>query len=193
MKRLSILIAEDQSLTRMDLKEMLETAGHFVCADTNNGQKAVELARQLNPDLALVDIKMPGMDGLEVAQAMHSLNIPVIILTAYSQQNFINRAEKVHVFNYLVKPVSERDLLPAVQITFSRWKEMQEIRDKLQNARNSLEMQKIIAHARSWLAREKGVSEYDAHNWLVKTAMDRRITVAQLATQIIKKSKKHQN
>lgn len=190
MKCLSILIAEDQSLTRMDLKEMLESAGHIVCAHTNNGQKAVELARQLSPDLALLDIKMPGLDGLEVARAMHSLNIPVIILTAYSQENFINRAEKVHVYTYLVKPISERDLLPAVQITYSRWKDMQLMREKLQDVQNTLESQKVIAHARARLANENSISEYEAHNRLVKTAMNRRITLIELANEIVKKSKK---
>ncbi|MHB8170100.1 MAG: ANTAR domain-containing response regulator [Thermincolia bacterium] len=189
MKSLSILIAEDQSLTRMDLKEMLETAGHLVCANTNNGLKAVELAKQLNPDLALLDIKMPGMDGLDVAKVMHSLNIPVIILTAYSQPNFINRAEKVHVANYLVKPITERDLLPAVQITYAQWKEMQSVREQLQNVQNTLESQKIIAHARLWLAKEDNISEYEAHVKLIKTAMNRRITLIELANELLKISK----
>jgi len=187
MKSLSILIAEDQTLTRMDLKEMLEAAGHYVCANTNNGLQAVELARQLNPDLAILDIKMPGLDGLEVAKVMHSLNIPVIILTAYSQQNFINRAEKVHVANYLVKPITERDLLPAVQITYSQWKEMQSVREKLQNVQNTLESQKIIARARTWLAKENNISEYEAHKQLIKTAMNRRMTLIELANEVIKK------
>jgi response regulator NasT len=185
MERLSILIAEDQSLTRMDLKEMLETAGHFVCANTNNGQKAIELAKQLNPDLALLDIKMPGLDGLEVAKVMHSLNIPVIILTAYSQENFINRAEKVHVLNYLVKPITEHNLLPAVQITYSRWKDIKSMRKKLENTQNTLKYQKVIAHARTWLAKDNNISEYEAHDQLIRMAMNRRITLIQLANEII--------
>lgn len=189
MKSLSILIAEDQSLTRMDIKEMLEAAGHFVCANTNNGLEAMELAKQLNPDLAILDIKMPGLDGLEVAKAMHSLNIPVIILTAYSQQNFVDRATKVHVANYLVKPITERDMLPAVQITYSQWEEMQSVRKQLQNVQNTLESQKTIAHARSWLAKEYNISEYDAHAKLIKTAMNRRITLIELANEVIKNKK----
>lgn len=189
MKSLSILLAEDQALIRMDLKEMLEAAGHYVCANTNNGLKAVELAKQLSPDLTILDIKMPGLDGLEAAHVMHSLNIPVIILTAYSQPNFINRAEKVHVYNYLVKPIAEKDLLPAVQIAYSRWKAMQDVQEKLEHAKNSLESQKKIALARSLLAKEMRISEYEAHDHLVKTAMNSRQTLAEVAQEVITRSR----
>ena len=189
MKTISILIAEDQTLTRMDLREMLEGAGYVVCADTNNGLKAVELAKQLMPDLAIVDIKMPGLDGLEVAKIFHDMNIPVIILTAYSQQNFINRAEKVYVYNYLVKPVAERDLLPAIQITYSRWKEMQSVQTELKNMENKLKEEKTISHAKAVLAKQKKISEFDAHKELIQLAMNQRISLIECAQRIIAKEK----
>ncbi|MDD2497969.1 MAG: response regulator [Desulfitobacteriaceae bacterium] len=189
MKTLSILIAEDQALTRMDLKEMLEGAGYVVCADTNNGAKAVELAKQLMPDLAILDIKMPGLDGLEVARILHSMNIPVIILTAYSQMNFINRAEKVYVYNYLVKPIREKDLLPAIRIAYSRWKEMQDMQIELKNMEKKLRQEKLISRAKSIIAKEKNISEFDAHKYLIQRAMNHRITLIDCAQQIISKEK----
>lgn len=185
MKTLSILIAEDQTLTRMDLKEMLEGAGYVVCADTNNGLKAVELAKQLRPDLAILDIKMPGLDGLDVASVFHAMNIPVIILTAYSQVSFVNRAEKTYVYNYLVKPITERDLLPAIQITYSRWKELQNVQTELKNMEKRLLEEKVISHAKAIIAKNNGSSEYDAHKLLIKNAMNQRITLSECAEKII--------
>jgi response regulator NasT len=138
----------------MDLKEMLEGAGYYVCGEANNGTKAVELAKQLMPDIAILDIKMPGLDGLEVAKILHSMNIPVILLTAYSQQNFINRAEKVAVYSYLIKPITERELLPAVQLAYARWKEMQNVQQELKDTQNTLKYQKIIRRASQfWLSK----------------------------------------
>lgn len=190
MEKLSILIAEDEPLTRMDLKEMLEGAGYDVCGEANNGQKAIELAQQLMPDLAILDIKMPDLDGLDTAKALHSMNIPVIILTAYSQQNLINRAEKVNVYSYLIKPVTERELLPAVQLAYARWKEMQTVQKKLKHTEDKLKFQKIIAHARSILAAQNGISDYEAHQQLIKEAMNLRISLGERAVQIIRAAKK---
>lgn len=187
MNKISILIAEDEALIRMDLKEMLEAAGYIVCGEANNGQKAVELAEKLKPDLAILDVKMPGMNGLDAAKVMHKLNIPVILLTAYSQQNIVNRAEKVAVYGYLVKPVTERDLLPAVQIAYGRWKEVQFLQNQLEDTKGKLEGQKLISHARAILAKEYNISEYDAHKMLQKAAMDDRLSLIEKAKQIIAK------
>lgn len=189
MKKLSILIAEDEILTRLDLKEMLLAAGHLVCGETNNGQKAVELAKQVMPDLVILDIKMPGMDGIEVAKNMQMMNIPAILLTAYSQQNLISRAEKVSVYGYLVKPITERDLLPAVQIAYARWKEMQCMQQELKETQSKLKNQKILAHARAILAKQHGISEYEAHQLLVHEAMQQRVTLIEKAVQIVKHDK----
>lgn len=186
MSGLSILIVDDEALIRLDIKEMLQGAGHIVCGEANNGLKAVELAKSLTPDLAILDVLMPGLDGLEVAKILHSMNIPVILLTAYSQTKFINRAEKVSVYSYLVKPITERDLLPAIQIAYARWKEMQDVRSKLELTQQELQSQKLISRAKSILASCEGISEYDAHQLLIHRAMDLRITVVKLAAQIIK-------
>jgi Response regulator with putative antiterminator output domain len=185
MSVLSILIADDEALTRLDIKEMLQGAGHIVCGEAKNGAKAVELAKSLAPDLAILDVKMPDLDGLETAKIIHSMNIPVLLLTAYSQPNFINRAEKVNVYGYLVKPITERDLLPAVQIAYARWREMQDVRMKLETTQLELQSQKLIAHARAILAAREKVSNNEAHQLLIRQAMNRRITVVKLAAQIV--------
>lgn len=188
MSELSILIADDEALIRLDIKEMLQGAGHVVCGEANNGLKAVELAKLLTPDLAILDVMMPGLDGLEVAKILHSMNIPVLLLTAYSQSKFINRAEKVSVYGYLVKPITERDLLPAIQIAYARWKEMQDVRSKLETTQQELQSQKLISRAKAILASCEGISEYEAHQLLIHQAMDRRITVVKLAAQIVQKT-----
>ena len=185
MSELSILIADDEALIRLDIKEMLQGAGHIVCGEANNGPKAVELAKSFAPDLAILDVMMPGLDGLEVAKILHSMNIPVLLLTAYSQSKFINRAEKVSVYGYLVKPITERDLLPAIQIAYARWREMQAVRAKLENTQLELQSQKTIDRARSILAERNGISDYEAHQLLIHQAMDLRITVVKLAAQIV--------
>jgi len=188
MSELSILIADDEALIRLDIKEMLQGAGHVVCGEANNGLKAVELAKLLTPDLAILDVMMPGLDGLEVAKILHSMNIPVLLLTAYSQSKFINRAEKVSVYGYLVKPITERDLLPAIQIAYARWKEMQDVRSKLETTQQELQSQKLISRAKAILASCEGISEYEAHQLLIHQAMDLRITVVKLAAQIVQKT-----
>ena len=188
MSELSILIADDEALIRLDIKEMLQGAGHVVCGEANNGLKAVELAKLLTPDLAILDVMMPGLDGLEVAKILHSMNIPVLLLTAYSQSKFINRAEKVSVYGYLVKPITERDLLPAIQIAYARWKEMQDVRSKLETTQQELQSQKLISRAKAILACCEGISEYEAHQLLIHRAMNLRITVVNLAAQIVQKT-----
>ena len=190
MSELSILVADDEALIRLDIKEMLQGAGHIVCGEANNGLKAVELAKSLTPDLAILDVMMPGLDGLEVAKILHSMNIPVLLLTAYSQSKFINRAEKVSVYGYLVKPITERDLLPAIQIAYARWKELHDVRSKLETTQQELQSQKLISRAKAILATREGISEYEAHQLLIHQAMDLRITVLKLASQIVNKANK---
>ncbi|HBV88926.1 MAG TPA: response regulator [Desulfosporosinus sp.] len=185
MSELSILVADDEALIRLDIKEMLQGAGHIVCAEANNGLKAVELAKSFAPDLAILDVMMPGIDGLEVAKCLHSMNIPVLLLTAYSQSKLINRAEKVSVYGYLVKPITEEDLLPAIQIAYARWREMQDVRFKLKTTQQELHSQKLISRAKAILATREGISDYEAHQLLIHQAMDLRITVIKLAAQIV--------
>jgi len=190
MSELSILIADDEALIRLDIKEMLQGAGHIVCAEANNGRKAVELAKSFAPDLAILDVMMPGLDGLEVAKILHSMNIPVLLLTAYSQSKIINRAEKVSVYGYLVKPITEQDLLPAIQIAYARWREMHDVRSKLVMTQQELHSQKLISRAKAILASREAITEYEAHQLLIHQAMDLRITVVKLAAQIVNKATK---
>lgn len=187
---LSILIAEDEVLTLMDIKEMVEEAGHKVCAQTTNGIDAIESAKDHLPDLAILDIKMPGMNGIEVAKVFYYLGIPVILLTAYSQPNFISRAEKVHVYNYLVKPVTERDLLPAIQIAYSRCREMQQTQQELVKTQQELCDQKLVGHAQALLAAKNRISEIEARQLLTKQAMCLQLPLVEMSKQVIAAEKK---
>jgi two-component system, response regulator PdtaR len=186
---LSVLIAEDEALTRVDVKAMLENAGYVVCGECSNGREAVEVAQRTSPDLAILDIMMPKLDGLEVAKIFQSMNIPVIILTAYSQPSFISRAECVHAGGYLVKPTSESGLLAMVRITYARWKDTQNIKQELADTKDQLANQKVIAHARIIMKDQLGISEQEAHRDLLRQAMQERVTVIDLAKRIIANQK----
>lgn len=185
MKSLAILVAEDEALTRLDIRGMLERAGHVICGECGNGRKAVELARQLSPDLALLDIMMPELDGIETAKILHGMNIPAVMLTAYSQPHIINRAENVHVCGYLVKPVSEQNLHATIRIAHARWREMQHVRRELAETREQLEQQKVIARAKTILVGKNRLSEQAAHQQMIREAMDLRIPLVELARRLI--------
>lgn len=185
MKSLAILVAEDETLTRLDIRGMLERAGHVICGECGNGRKAVELARQLSPDLALLDIMMPELDGIETAKILHGMNIPAVMLTAYSQPHIINRAENVHVCGYLVKPVSEQNLHATIRIAHARWREMQHVRRELAETREQLEQQKVIARAKTILVGKNRLSEQAAHQQMIREAMDLRIPLVELARRLI--------
>ncbi len=185
MKSLAILIAEDEALTREDIKDMLVRAGHTVCAECGNGLKAVEQAKGKRPDLAILDIKMPGLDGIEVAKVLHGLNIPVVMVTAFSQPGVISRAENVYVSGYLVKPVSEQNLLATVRIAYARWQDMTAIHRELSATKGQLEGQKLVARARSIIADREQVSQQEAHLRLTREAMRRQLPIVELAKQII--------
>lgn len=185
MDPLSILIADDEQLTLMDIKEMLQSEGYIICGEASSGNEAINLAKKLSPDLAILDVNMPDPDGIEVAKMLYSMNIPVLLLTAYSQPNYINRAEKVHVYAYVVKPFTERELLPAIKIAYARWKEMQQLRQELMDTKTQLENQKVIAHARNILASRQKVTVQEAHHLLIQQAMSQRITLADEARRVI--------
>ncbi|SDF08258.1 putative transcriptional regulatory protein pdtaR [Sporomusa acidovorans DSM 3132] len=186
---LSILIAEDEVLTRVDIKAMLEKAGYVVCGECSDGRDAVNTAKRTSPDLAILDIMMPKLDGLEVAKIFQNMNIPVIMLTAYSQPSFISRAECVHACGYLIKPTSENGLLAMVRIAYARWKDTQNIKQELAETKNQLANQQTIAHARVILKDKLGVSEQEAHRQLLRQAMQKRVTLVEVAKQIISSHK----
>ena len=185
MKSLAILVAEDETLPRLDIRGMLERAGHVICGECGNGRKAVELARQLSPDLALLDIMMPELDGIETAKILHGMNIPAVMLTAYSQPHIINRAENVHVCGYLVKPQTEQNLHATIRIAHARWREMQHVRRELAETREQLEQQKVIARAKTILVGKNRLSEQAAHQQMIREAMDLRIPLVELARRLI--------
>ena len=185
MKSLAILVAEDEVLTRLDIRGMLERAGHVVFGECGNGRKAVELARQLLPDLALLDIMMPELDGIETAKILYGMNIPAVMLTAYSQPHIINRAENVHVCGYLVKPVSEQSLQATVRIAYARWRDMQHVRRELAETREQLEHQKLIARAKTILIGREHISEQAAHQQLIREAMSLRLPLVEMARRVI--------
>lgn len=190
MKSLAILVAEDEALTRSDIRGMLERAGHVICGECDNGCRAVELARQLSPDLALLDIMMPGLDGIETAKILHGMNIPAVMLTAYSQPHIMNRAENVHVCGYLVKPVSEQNLQATIRIAYARWREMQHVRRELAETREQLEQQKLISRAKTMLVGRNHLSEQAAHQQMIREAMARRISLVELARLLIEMEEK---
>ena len=185
MKKLAILIAEDETLTRKDIKGILEGAGYTVCGECSNGLKALELAKVIKPDMAILDIKMPGMDGIEVARVFHGLNIPVVLVTAYSQASLITRAENVYVCGYLVKPVSEQNLLATVRIAYARWQDAQRLSQELLDTKDELQVQKYVSRAKSIIMDREQLSAQEAHRKLTREAMQRRLPLAELAKEII--------
>ena len=189
MKSLSILIAEDEALTRADIRGMLERGGHIVCGECANGAKALELARQMSPDLAVLDVMMPELDGLETAKILHTLNIPVVMVTAYSQPHIISRAENVYVSGYIVKPVSEQNLLASIRIAYARWSDMQNVQQELAETKDQLKQQKLIAHAKALLSSQQNISEMAAHQRMIQEAMRQRITLVELANKIVDANK----
>ncbi|NMC32518.1 MAG: response regulator [Veillonellaceae bacterium] len=185
MKSLAILIAEDEVLTRSDIRGMLERAGHVVCGECDNGRQAVELAKQLSPDLALLDIMMPELDGIETAKILYGMNIPAVMLTAYSQPHIINRAENVHVCGYLVKPVSEQNLQATIRIAHARWQDILRVKRELADTREQLAQQKIISRAKTILVGINHVSEQEAHQQMIREAMAQRIPLIELARRLV--------
>lgn len=187
MSYLSILIAEDEALTRLDIKEFLTKEGHMIAAETGNGLEILNLAKLSNPDIALLDIKIPGIDGIEAAAQLRQIGIPSVLMTAYDQIGFITRAENVGVFGYINKPIRQKDVIVALQIAYRRWKDMQKLAQELDTYKLKLQHQKKLSVAKGLYALQKGISEYEAHKEILRIAMDCRVTLPQLCDDIIDK------
>jgi AmiR/NasT family two-component response regulator len=158
-----ILIAEDETIIRLDLRDLLERAGFEVCAEARDGEEAVRLARSELPDLAVMDVKMPKLDGIDAArQILHERPIPIVMLTAYGQEELVSRAVEAGVFGYLVKPFREQDLLPAIQTARARHEELQAVRDEAESLAEALAARKVIERAKGLLMRKENLSEQDA-------------------------------
>lgn len=191
LQKLNILIADDEALIRLDLREMLIDAGHKVIGEAADGQQAVKLARELKPDFIIMDVKMPIMDGLEAAEIIGEENIaPVLLLTAYSQQDIVDKASKAGVSAYLVKPVREEQLFPAMEIAFSRFNELQQLNQELLDLKDSLETRKLVDRAKGILMTAHKISEQDAYRKMQQYSMAKRITLKALAESIIKAAEK---
>jgi two-component system, response regulator PdtaR len=168
---LRILVAEDETIIRLDLKETLERAGHEVCAEARDGEEAVELARTQKPDLAVLDVKMPRLDGIEAARRILAEHpIPIVMLTAYGQDELVARAVEAGVFGYLVKPFRETDLLPAMQTARARHAELEALREEAESLAEALATRKVVERAKGLLMEREGLSEQDAFTRLQRAS-----------------------
>src|SRR5438552_11729707 len=166
-----VLIAEDETLIRLDLKELLESSGFEICAEARDGAEAVELARAEHPDLAVLDVKMPRLDGLEAARRiLDERPIPIVMLTAYGQDELVSRAVEAGVFGYLVKPFREQDLLPAIHTARARHEELQALREEAESLGEALSARKAIERAKGLLMEKEQLSEQDAFARLRKAS-----------------------
>ena len=183
-KKVRILVAEDETIIRLDLVEMLTEAGYEVIAQAENGAVAVELAKQHKPDLAILDVKMPEMDGITAAEQIILL-APVLMLTAFSQRELVERARDAGVMAYVVKPFSINDLVPAIEIAISRHRQMKSLESEVADIYERLETRKVIDRAKGILMKAMNLSEPESFSWIQKTAMDRRISMREVANAII--------
>jgi len=182
--KIKILVAEDETIIRLDLVEMLTEAGYEVIAQAENGAVAIEQAKIHNPDLAILDVKMPEMDGITAAEQIISI-APVLMLTAFSQRELVERARDAGVMAYVVKPFSINDLIPAIEIAISRHKQMKTLETEVADIYERLETRKVIDRAKGILMKALNLSEPEAFSWIQKTAMDRRISMKDVAAAVI--------
>jgi AmiR/NasT family two-component response regulator len=181
-----VVIAEDEAIIRLDLKETLEEEGYEVVGETGRGDEAVDLVRQFEPDLAILDIKMPGLDGLAAAREISAdRQAAVLILTAFSQRDLIERARDAGALAYLVKPFQKSELIPAVEVALGRFQEMKALQDQNLSLAEQLETRKLVDRAKGRLMDAHGLSENDAFRFVQKTAMDTRRPLRAVAQDVI--------
>ena len=179
-----ILVAEDEALIRMDLVEMLQGAGYEVVAQATNGQEAIELATEHKPDLAILDVKMPVLDGISAAEKIIEI-APVLMLTAFSQKELVDRARDAGVMAYVVKPFTIGDLMPAIEIAISRHLQMRSLADEVADLHDRLETRKLIDRAKGILMKALNLSEPEAFSGIQRAAMDRRLSMKDVAEAVI--------
>jgi two-component system, response regulator PdtaR len=181
-----VLIAEDEALIRLDLKEMLEEEGYVVVGEASDGEQAVSLAFELRPDLVILDVKMPKLDGIAAAERIAAERIaPVVILTAFSQRELVERAREAGAMAYLVKPFGSTDLLPTIEMAVSRHAQIVGLEKEVGGLQEQLEARKVVDRAKGVLMTEHGMAEPDAFRWIQRTAMDRRTTMRSVAEAVI--------
>ena len=182
-----ILVAEDETLIRMDLVEMLREAGYDVVGAASDGREAIELAESLKPDLAILDVKMPILDGISAAEKIIEVS-PVLMLTAFSQKDLVERARDAGAMAYVVKPFTINDLVPAIEISISRHRQMKSLEAEVADLHERLETRKIIDRAKGILMKALNLSEPEAFAWIQRAAMDRRITMKEVSEAVINPS-----
>lgn len=181
-----VLVAEDEAIIRLDLTEMLREEGYDVVGEAENGQVAVDKARELKPDLVIMDVKMPVRNGLDAAQDIARERIaPVVMLTAFGQREFVEKAREAGAMAYLVKPFTKADLVPAIEIAISRFAELAALEREVTTLSGQLETRKLVDRAKSILMEAHGLSEPDAFRWIQRTAMDRRTDMRTVAHLVI--------
>jgi response regulator NasT len=186
MARTRIIIADDESIIRMDLKEMLTALGYLVVGEVGDGRSAVNLARELRPDLIIMDVKMPDMDGIEATSILTKEKIaPVLLLTAFGQRDLVERAKEAGVVGYLVKPFRESDLTPAIEVALQRFQEFKELDGEVQTLKEALETRKFVDRAKGILMSRDGLSEPEAFHRIQKMSMNTRRPMGQIAEAII--------
>lgn len=180
------MIAEDEALIRLDLKEMLEEEGFEVVAEAADGETAVALVEAHRPDLVVLDVKMPRLDGISAAERIASAGIaPVVILTAFSQRDLVDRARRAGAMAYLVKPFGKADLLPAIELAMSRFDELKTLEREVLDLRERLETRKLVDRAKGVLQTRHGLDEAAAYRWVQRTSMDRRMSMREVAEQVL--------
>jgi two-component system, response regulator PdtaR len=186
VERTRVIIADDESLIRMDLREMLTNLGYLVIGEAGDGRSAVNLAREVRPDIVIMDIKMPDMDGVEAAQILTQERLaPVLLLSAYSQQELIQRANQAGVSGYLVKPFRENDLAPAIEVALARFSEFRAMEQEVGNLQDALETRKAVERAKGILMDSQGLSETEAFRKIQKMSMNNRKPMRAVAEAII--------
>ncbi|GLY67628.1 ANTAR domain-containing response regulator [Amycolatopsis taiwanensis] len=187
-----VLVAEDEALIRLDLVEMLREEGYQVVGEAGDGEEAIKLAADLKPDLVILDVKMPKLDGIEAAAKITGDRVaPVVILTAFSQRDLVERARDAGTMAYLVKPFAKRDLVPAIELAISRFAELQALEAEVAGLTDRLETRKLIDRAKGLLMTQQGLSEPDAFRWIQRTAMDRRTTMKAVAQAVVENIGQH--
>jgi response regulator NasT len=185
--RLRVVIAEDQALIRMDLAEMLAEEGYAVVGQAADGEEAIALAEEHRPDLVVLDVKMPRLDGISAAQRIAEQRIaPVVILTAFGQRELVERARDAGAMAYVVKPFTKNDLVPAIEMAVSRYSEIQMLEAEVAELNDRLETRKAVERAKGVLQQRLELSEPDAFRWIQKTAMDLRLSMRQVAEGVVK-------
>ena len=181
-----VVVAEDETLIRLDIVEILNGEGFEVVAEADNGEKAVDLVREHRPDLVLMDVKMPVMDGISAAEIIVKERIaPVVLLTAFSQKELVERAREAGAMAYVVKPFSPNDLIPAIEIALSRHEEVIALEREVDDLQEQFATRKLVERAKSVLTTKMGLTEPEAFRWIQKTSMDRRLSMREVAETII--------